>query len=480
MREQFRKESPMISLVSLGGGGTGLALGGASGGYPADTFWISVASRGNWDNEYTEKLDWDNEGNIYVNSIRYNAGGVGYKGGSFFKHLVDGSVDWQKVQYKSATPYGMESRVVTAELDGDHIYTAGQSDSGCYVCKINKSDGTVDWRRTIGSNTNPNNNPMAAAMGSDGNPIFIIRWNEGADQQLYLSLNASDGSSNWSTFITRNAGSSETNTLDTCHPKIDSSGNIHSVVYGRPAHPNYYSAVVKHNSSGVLQSITDYQTSSTSEDKFTDVAIDSSGNKYIAARYYTGSGNINSSVIKVNSSDVIQWQTTIVASGNACYPEQIEMTLDESGVIIKLDDRRASPGNVHSFVRLNTSDGSQVWRRYFYGASPANSISGSRGRMRLNRNGNIIFNTYYSDGQTYTITAQLPSDGSLTGSYTPSGYPALSWAENTALTVTDSVSLWTKQSSSIFSSGSVTPTNAAYSNVTLANNVQVFTKVDVS
>ena len=66
MREQFRKESPMISLVSLGGGGTGLALGGASGSlYPADTFWISVASRGNWDNEYTEKLDWDNEGKIY-------------------------------------------------------------------------------------------------------------------------------------------------------------------------------------------------------------------------------------------------------------------------------------------------------------------------------------------------------------------------------------------------------------------------------
>ena len=234
MREHFKKESPMVSLISLGGGGTGLAIGGGSGSlYPADSYWISVATRGNWDNEYTEKLDWDIDGNIYVNNIRYSAGGSGYKGGSVTKYAVDGSVSWQKVQYKTSSPYPMETRVIAAELDGDHIYTAGQSDSGMFFCKMNKSDGTVDWRRYLGSSSNPNNNPHGAAIGSDGNPIFICRWDDGDAEQAYFSINASDGSANFSTMITRNAGDPETQSTDTCHPKIDSSGNIHTVANAR-------------------------------------------------------------------------------------------------------------------------------------------------------------------------------------------------------------------------------------------------------
>lgn len=474
----LKKESPLVGMMGGGPvGPLGISRGATGPSYPDDTYWISVASKGNYGEEYTESLDWDNDGNIYVSSIRYNAAGQGQKGESITSYAVDGTRNWQKVQYRSGIP--MESRVVTAELDDDHIYTAGQSNAGLFISKFNKSDGTVDWRRNIGSSSNSNNYPLAAAMGSDGNPIFIIRWNEGADEQMYISLDESNGSTNWSTLVTKNAGSSNTYVIYSQFPKIDSSGNIHSVVYAvtSSGHPNYISSVVKHNSSGVLQSISDYKTSYPNEDKFNDLAIDGSGNKYIAARYTTSGGRVKTCVLKVNSSDVIQWQTKIESSNNAVYPDQIEITPDKSEVVVKFGDRQ-SPVQ-YAMVKLKTSDGTEVWNRKF-GVSGLD-LYGSYGTMRLNRNGNIVLNTFFqTGGNAFTVVAQLPGDGSLTGNYTASGHPQFSWAANTNVTVTASQTIFAKQGSSIFSSGSVTPSNAAYSSVTLANNVQTFSNVAVS
>lgn len=473
-----KKESPLVGMMGGGPGGPLGISGGAKGpSYPDDTFWISIADRGGWNNEYPENIDWDNDGNIYVNSIRYDAGGQGQKGGSFTSFAVDGTRNWQKVLYRSSI--AMEDRVIIAELDGDHVYTGGQSNAGVYIAKINKSDGTVDWVRNIGSNSNPNNMPIAGAIGSDGNPIFLVRWSEGNGEQMYISLDESNGSTNWSTLVTRNAGSNETINMDNSHPKIDSSGNIYSVVYASTSYPNYYGGLVKHNSSGVLQSVSDYQSSYPNEDQFSDVTIDSSGNKYIAARYKTSGTSVKVCVIKVNSSDAIQWQTAISSSSNALYPEQIEITPNGSELVIKIDDRQSD--KVNAFVKLNTSDGTEVWKRQlgYYNRD----LSGSSGRMRLNRNGNIInLTTFYHSGldKTYVITAQLPGDGTGTGTYTPSGYSSFSWAASTNITVTASQTIFAKQGSSIFTSGSVTPSNAAYSSTTLANNIQVFTNVAVS
>ena len=61
----------------------------------------------------------------------------------------------------------MEARYVNADADGDHVYISGQADSGLFVSKLNKSDGTVDWRRQLGS-VSPNNIPESIVIGSDG------------------------------------------------------------------------------------------------------------------------------------------------------------------------------------------------------------------------------------------------------------------------------------------------------------------------
>lgn len=464
----------MISLLSLGGGGTGTALVGAGGLYPPDTYWISEASRGSWDNEYVEDLVGDNQGDIYVLSIRYSGGGLGNKTPSIVKHAVDGTVTWQKVLTKNASPYPVEPRAIGAEFDGDHIYQAGQSDDGMYIAKMNKSDGTVDWTRKI-DNSNSNNLPTGIAVASNGNPIMMSRLYSDGERQSYTNHNISDGSYSSRDLVQRTSGGSSC-FASQCTPKLDASGNLHSTVWARTTHPQYYNGVVKHNSSLALQSISDYQTSSPAEDMFGDIAVDSSGNKYVSFRYNTGSGNNYVGVMKLNSSDVIQWQKA--AQGpNYVTPDEVFITPDESGIILSIEDRQNQGGSgntMKTFVRFDLS-GNVIWKRQF-GITGVNLTVSNP--MRLNRNGNIIFVAYFtSNSQTFTITAQLPGDGSHTGTYTL-GSRTYEWEANSLSF--SSVSAWQKQGSSIFASTSNNSANDAYPAQTLINNVQNFTKVTVS
>lgn len=474
MKDFYKKEKPLSSLVAMGGGSFGLFNKSAGGLYPPDTYWISEAARGSWDNEYVEDLVGDNQGDIYVVSIRYSGGGTGYKTPSIVKHAVDGTVTWQKVITKNASPYPVEVRAIGAEFDGDHIYHAGQSDDGMYIAKMNKSDGTVDWTRKI-DGQNSNNMPIGIAVASNGNPIMMARMNSDNDKQLYSNHNTSDGSFSSRVMVQRTNGGSST-FLSQCTAKLDASGNLHSTVWGRQTHPQYYNGVVKHNSSLVLQSISDYQTSSPAEDLFGDIAVDSSGNKYVSFRYNTGSGNNYVGLMKLNSSDVIQWQKA-AQGANYITCDEVEVTPDESGVIVCFEDRQNQGGSgnqMKTFVKFDLS-GNVIWKRQF-GITGVN-LNGTA-PMRLNRNGNIIFNSYFTaNSQTYTITAQLPGDGSLTGTYTL-GSRTYEWEANSLSFST--VSAWTKQASSVFASTTNSSANAAYPAQTLINNVQTFTKVTVS
>ena len=463
-----------------------LGLGG--GGYPDDTFWISEAARGSWDNEYTEDIATDNDGNIYVVSVRYNGGGNGYKSNSIVKHASDGTISWQKVAYKTTSPYPMEPANIVAEPDGDYIYTSGQSDSGVFVTKTNKSNGSMVWRRQIGA-ANPNNIPNGLAIGGDGNLILVMRLNEDSNKQGYFNLNVSTGATIWKSSVRKTSGNA-TDVSYYQHPKVDSSGNIHTVLKGENnGYPNIINAVVKHNSSGVLQTVTDFKSSSPPEDLFADIDVDSSGNKYMSYRYYTGGGEpYRCGVSKVNSSDVIQWNTGIDPNfsnpDNYLSPQQIGVMPEDAGVILRIDDRQnqgiagSSPGgnSKNSFVRFDTS-GNVIWKRQF-GISGLD-VYGSSGMMLLNRNGNIIFCTrFVTGGQTYTVVAQLPADGSLTGNHTV-GSRTYHWSDRNFGSMGSQLAL-VKQNSSIFSSDTNNVANAAYNtNVTVANNVQTFTKGDV-
>ena len=479
MLDWNKKEAPVLGLLGSGGG-LGYLAGGVSG-YPADSFWISEAARGSWGNEYTGDIAGDDEGNVYVVAWRYDAGGSGRTGMSVAKHTVDGTVSWQNVQYPSSSGGIGEGTGVIAEASGDHIYLISESSAGACMHKMNKSDGTVDWRRLLGEG-NSNDKTTSLVMRSDGNVNCIVRMDTDSGRSAYFNINESNGAYVWQTSV-KKTNQNTTRSQTTMHMKVDSSDNIHSLVWATDSNNEYINAIVKHNSSGILQSISDYSSSTNEElDYFADIAVDSLGNKYISYSYNTGSILVGGSwtaspnkvgIMKVNSSDVIQWQKEINSSTENIDPRQIEVMPGDAGIIMRIVDDHGD--DKCSFVRFDMS-GNVVWKRQF-GISGINLVA-QDGKMRLNRNGNIIFNTYFNvaGGLKYTVVAQLPSNGSLTGNHTV-GSRTYNWSANTTLSFTTH-SAWNK-TSSIFSSETNSDSNAAQSSITLANNVQTFTKGDV-
>ena len=471
MLENFwnKKEKPFAGFAGYGGGAQSLVTIGASG----DSFWISEAAQGSWGSESPQDIVADDDGNIYTTSFRNDAGGSGLIGNSIVKYEADGTMSWQKVEYRS-TSGALEAKRIVADATGDHIYISGESNTGPYVHKINKSDGTVDWRRIFDGGSN--DKADALVMASDGNIISVIKMDSDSSKQAYFNIDESDGSDVWKTMVKRTSVDTTINNTKS-HFEVDSSGNLHSIVWADTGGtPRYRSGVVKHNSSGVLQSISDYYTSDADEDLFGDISVDSSGNKYISYRYNTGSGYNKIGLMKVDSSDVIQWQKGVDSASHYLTCNQVEVMPEDAGIIMSIEDRQGQPGpgdNKLSFVRFDTS-GNVEWIRQF-GISGID-IAASSGKMRLNKNGNIIFDTYFNDTDQYAVVAQLPSDGTLTGNHTV-GSRTYEWAANTAISFTTQTA-WSKYTS-IYSADTNSNTNSAHSNVTLENNVQTFTKGDV-
>lgn len=431
---------------------------GSSVSYPDDSFWITQFEPNGWGNEYTESVDTDNNGDVYVVSIRYNSGGSGYKGLSLVKLNSTGALQWQKYLNYS-TNQSFEGRSVSVLPDGSSIFVTGQGDQGMIILKYNSS-GVLSWANRLGG-TNPNNVSYGTSLTSSGELVVLGR-DHGGLEHTFISQIASNGSQTFHSSIGRTSGDA-TSLISQCKPFVDSSGNIHFVV---KANTTPTPGVVKYNSSGVLQSVSDYSTSDDFEDLFADIAVDSSGNKYITYRRRE-SGLIRSGILKLDSSDVIQWQRD-VSSTNAIYP--LSINIHPSGDIISaFEDRRTGQANI---IIRQQSNGSLVWKREFRHTSY--TMFPSVSEVRLNRNGNIILNGYFNTpSNTLTTTCQLPSDGSLTGTYN-----SFVWQVDSSVSVSTYTG-WTKDSSSIFSAKTSTMAISSFSSYTVGDNILAATTKDV-
>ena len=451
----------------MGGGVSRIVLGG---GGDDDLYWINQrAMGGQWDNEYTESVDVDDDGNVYVTSIRYDTFDSGYKGSSLVKLNSEGALQWQKCltyNIPGDRTYPFEGRTVSVNSDGSSIYVTGQGDLGMLVLRYTAS-GVVAWAYKLGG-ANPNNVSYRTGITSSGDLLIQGRDAENSDHTFITKI-APNGSLTFHSPIGKTSGDS-TALVYNSKPEVDSSGNIHFVIKDN-ASPT--PAVVKYNSSGVLQTVSDYSSDNTNEDYFSDMVVDSSGNKYIVYRRRHAGSNLNrGGVLKLNSSDAVQWGSDIFSSANAIYPKTI--SIHSSGDIIScFDDRRS---NSAAIITRHQSDGTLVWKREFRHSTY--SMFSSASEVVLNPNGNIVLNTYFNTGaasfNVLPVTAQLPSDGSLTGTYNN-----FIWADATSISET-SYSSWSKDSSSIFSAKSSTKTLSAFTNYTVGNNILVETVTNVT
>tara|TARA_B100000282_G_scaffold129349_1_gene92603 strand:+ start:6864 stop:12245 length:5382 start_codon:yes stop_codon:yes gene_type:complete len=434
-----------------------------------DSFWIDLFNTNGWDYEYAEGIDSDDNGNIYVISIRYSAGGSGYKGMSLVKLDSNGVIKWQKYMTYNIPgdrTYPLESRTVSVTPDGSEIFVTAQGDLGMLVSKFN-SDGILQWSKKLGV-SNSNNYSYGTTLTSSGELVMFGKDDQNSGSHTFVTQISSNGSQTFYSSIGRTSGDTTTLAFE-CEPFTDSDDNIHFVINswnGSKRTPG----VVKYNSSGVLQSVSDFNSSVDNsiadEDHFGDIAVDGSGNKYIT--YRRDVSGMRSGLLKLNSSDEIQWQSEI-SSNNPHYPLQVN--IDSSGNIVSaFQDRRTNSGII---ITKHTSDGTLVWKRSF---RHSNTEINPNAEVRLNRNDNIILYSY-TYGDVKTIVCQLPSTGGLTGTYNTS-YGNFIWEDATHVTVSSSTAYF-KNGSSIYSAKSTSMSMSSFTNTDVGSNILSANKTDI-
>lgn len=184
---------------------------------------------------------------------------------------------------------------------------------------------------------------------------------------------------------------------------IDSAKNIYVGGFG-----GHY--VAKYSSSGVQQ----WQKKLSGYGQINSISIDQSGNIYAVG--FSNTPTNNSRILKADSSGNLQWQRTLTGANSYSYSSAV----DSFGNVYTL-------GSGASQIQLTkyNSSGSIVWQRSL-------DQGGAGYSLKIDRSNNL----YLGASGWF---AKLPSDGSLTGTYTVGGTSVTYAASSlTNTTTTDS------------------------------------------
>ena len=253
--------------------------------------------------------------------------------------------------------------------------------------------------------------------------------------------------------------------------------------------------IAKYNSSGTIQ--WQRRLGGSANDVAYGVATDSSDNVYVCGSTRSNSSNTDMIIAKYNSSGTIQWQRLLYSSSGSDIARRI--TTDSSGnVYISGHTNSIGQGNADLLIAKYNTSGTLQWQRiiggtgaeYGYGIAVDSSggvyFGGSGGSSadiflaKYNSSGVIQWQRYLTydwdslydltiddSGSLYftggVVTAKLPTDGSLTGTYGSYTYAASSLTEVPS-TLTSSSSSFTA-GTSYLSDQSISLTDAS-SNLT--------------
>lgn len=193
----------------------------------------------------------------------------------------------------------------------------------------------------------------------------------------------------------------------------DTSGNVYFIGWFDTSSSVRETVLVKYNSSGTIQwqrkILGPANISSTGE----VIAIDSTGANVFISCIYPRSGSSASAILKYNSSGVIQWQRTLY-TGSSNNVQASNITIDSSDNVFVGGSESVS-GSFRGFIAKYNSAGTLQWQQYVSYASQANVryiwidssgnlyCGGSPWLMKFNSTGTVQFGYNYSNGNYGTF-----------------------------------------------------------------------------
>jgi hypothetical protein len=351
----------------------------------------------------------DSSGNIYAVG-NYNNG----SNGSIVKFSSSGSILWQK------TISGTSIQCYDVKTDSsNNVYVVGIENSDAFLVKLNSS-GTVQWGKKLNASTGAQN--FGVFIDPSDNIYTTALGTSGTYDNLVAKYNTS-GTNSWKKIWGRTGGQD----YYAFNSGTDSSGNLY-VVGQNPG------TLVKWNSSGTVQ----FQKNLDSIGNYTGlygIVIDSSNNIYVSgtsAPNNTNSPPFKALLAKYDTSGNVQWQKHYGTSNRSYF---FDSSLDSSGNTYSCGQSNDA-GNPYIGIMFKVnSSGTVQWQRSL---SFSNKDTVFNGIKLSSSNDIVVVGSYVPSNTSNTrfLIAKLPSDGSLTGTYTLSGdtfsYAASSLSDNSS------------------------------------------------
>ena len=384
-------------------------------------WWIEMGNGGNvndYDNYQAPKNAIDSSGNMYANLTYYNSS-VSDNSAVFTKFDPDGQIYWAKQLTVSGDCKGRGCLLDSNEdiIGIGQLYSSSDGyGHRLWVAKLN-STGTLQWlKNTGGPAGDTSNSPVPYGLALDNNDRIYVSGHQGHTgyADLWLGKYSTTGQLLWDREIYGGANYS----TEAWSVGVDSSGNPIMVGYEENIVSSYDQGYIqKYNGTGSTLSWGyrfNYDTSYYLSKAY-DVAVNKSTDDiYVTGWMYENStSEIHGFVTKFNSSGTVQWTRT-VENINQWRGEAIHYGPDG---YLYVNFRNSTNPNSSNILKLDPSDGSVVAE-----LKMACSVTNMNIHIRsisASLDGYIFISGYrWTTNYAYeNVVAKLPSDLSITGSY---------------------------------------------------------------
>lgn len=393
----------------------------AAAGGGGEAYWIALLG-GYGELDRGESVALDSSGNILVCGVT-TSDGAGGTDGLVIKYDPAGTVLWSRTfgGASSDSLYGIAVDSSDNVVAVGETSSAGGGSKNFIVVKYN-SAGTLQWSKTLSSVLNDVG--YGIRIDSSDN-ILLTGYQQDGGQKLVLYRMSSAGA----TLLERKAYYAEGYAVGQ-----NSAGRYFVAGREYPASGSKNALLIQYD---VYDDLGWQRTLSSSyDDKWNDLAIDSSDNVFVVGSTGLAAGSAIL-LAKYNSSGTLQWSRTL---GGAGYEAGFGIALDSAGDVVIVGQATAQGQGQYDFVIAKyNSSGALQWQRLLGGTSSDEA----RG-LALDAEDNIVVVGYSGSGNDYSsdvMVARLPGDGSLTGTYGPFTYQVA--------TLTDAAGTLTAATSSI-------------------------------
>lgn len=407
--------------------------------------WLSK-NTANVTYDYGRSICVDNKGGVYVTGDVYSNSQV-FPVILSSKFDATGTTIWENRVGKT-TGSTHNGNGITADANGN-TYIVGNADYGLnpYPALLIKCDssGAIQWQIELKDSVGTNSSALYCVTINSSGAICISGISNSGD--IAVASVTSSGVISWQ----RKLSSGYVNTG--LGIVTDTSNNIYVAGYGQSSGTTVFGYLVKYNSSGAIQWQRYLIASSSSDEGFTGVAVDSSGNIYCVGYSKYGTATYSAILVKYNSSGTVLWQRKLSGSANT---KGLGVSLDSSNNLY-ITGTTISGSFILGFIAKYDSSGTILWQRTISNNSDASLYS-----IVVDINGTIfVCGLAYLGGSNAGVTTvnSFPNDGSKTGTYNNNGQTfyysvssltdaAGSLVANTGA-LTDAAGIWSSSTSTL-------------------------------